>query len=150
MVGDKMREILFKGKRVDNGEWVEGFLFQTIEHTYIAYAEQFDDDLFLSPKNIFIEVIPETVRQYTGKELCDEKLFEGDIVEWYEDYDDFGYSRTAIELAVVVWDSENYCWAFKTDNEHVPLFCDWNWEDCFIIGNIHDNPELLKGEEEDE
>jgi hypothetical protein len=50
-----MREILFRGKRKDNDEWVQGFLFQTQEHTYIAYDEQFDDDLFLSPKNIFIE-----------------------------------------------------------------------------------------------
>ena len=61
---------LYRGKRKDNGEWVEGFLIKTNRHTYIAYAEQFDDDfnikLFLSPQNIFIEVIPETVGEHIG------------------------------------------------------------------------------------
>lgn len=144
-----MREILVKGKRKDNGEWVEGFLFQTREHTYIAYAEQFDDDLFLSPKNIFIEVIPETVGQYTGTNVGADKLFEGDIVEWYEDYDNaWGYSQTVVGRSVVVWVTDNFCWAFNTDNKYIQVFNDWNWNSSYIIGNIHDNPELLKGEEE--
>ena len=92
------------------------------------------------------KVLPETGGQYTGKDIGNEKLFEGDIVEWYEDYDDsFGYSKTANGYSVVVWDNENYCWSFKTDNEYTQPFNDWNWENCFIIGNIHDNPELLEG-----
>lgn len=133
----KMREILSKGKRKDNGEWVYGY--------YCKYGYTGKEKHYIIPSYASalyaIEIIPETVGQYIGKELCDEKLFEGDIVEWYEDYDDsFGYPQTAIEHSVVVWDSENYCWAFKTDNECTPLFNDWNWEDCFIIGNIHDNP----------
>lgn len=74
-------------------------------------------------------------------------MFEGDIVEWYEDYDDsFGYSKTANGYSVVVWDNENYCWSFKTDNDYIQPFNDWNWENCFIISNIHDNPELLESE----
>lgn len=86
---------LYHGKRKDNGEWVEGFLVKTREHTYIAYDEQFDDDLFLSPKNMFIEVIPETVGEYAG--LLDEKgnrIFEDDIINFvskdYMGFDDTG------------------------------------------------------------
>ena len=138
-----MREILFRAKRKDNGEWVEGFLFKTQEHTYIAYAEQFDDDLFLSPKNIFIEVIPETVGQYTG--LTDKngkKIFEGDICQIK------GISYIDETPFVIEWNNE---------------YCGWFWKDlnfasatdgitqditktAKIIGNIHDNHELLKGE----
>lgn len=131
-----MREILFRGKRKDNGEWVEGFLFQTKEHTYIAYTEQFDDDLFLSPKNIFIEVIPETVGQFTGLTANGTKIFEGDIVEGQDYGEEDGYG-------VVTWDDG----AFWVGNNHVcGTFCDNYYGYEFeVIGNIHDKKELLEG-----
>lgn len=139
-----MTQTLYKGKCKHGEEWVEGFLFQTQEHTYIAYAEQFDDDLFLSPKNIFIEVIPETVGRYTGKDICGQELFEGDIVETIADYDDtFGYPATSYFHSVVIWDEKNFCWAFKTD-EYIQAFNDWTWYNTVKVGNIHDNPELLQ------
>ena len=142
-----MREILFRGKRVDNGEWVEGFLFKYNGALCIQIEGIECDDYGVYPR-CYAEVIPETVGQYTGKDIGNENLFEGDIVEWYEDYDDsFGYSKTANGYSVVVWDNENYCWSFKTDNEYTQPFNDWTWENCFIIGNIHDNPELLEGGE---
>lgn len=153
-----MREILFRGKRVDNGAWVEGSLIVTTavkEKTYIVdscWCEHgkvneggFADFNWL---NAF-EVIPETVGQYTGTNVGADKLFEGDIVEWYEDYDNaWGYSQTVVGRSVVVWVTDNFCWAFNTDNKYIQVFDDWNWNSSYIIGNIHDNPELLKGEEE--
>ena len=131
-----MREILFRGKTYES-EWVQGDLYHRNKEVLINnFHEGFN-----------LRVIPETVGQYTGKDICNQKLFEGDIVEWYEDYDDsFGYSKTANGYSVVVWDNENYCWSFKTDNDYIQPFNDWNWENCFIISNIHDNPELLESE----
>ena len=116
-----MREILFRGKRVDNGEWIYGDFFQ-------------DEDTGLYMINL-IDVITETVGQYTG--LTDkngDKIFEGDIVEG-QDYDEEdGYG-------VVTWDDG----AFWVKNNHYSgTFCDNYYGYEFeIIGNIHDNPELL-------
>ena len=121
-----MREILFRGKTA-GGEWVQGDL-------HIAkwkYDEK--QTSLIWPKNIeleehyefseSIEVIPETVGQYTG--LTDKngtKIFEGDILS-----SDWGYKGD------VEFDSIMYA----------KLECTVN-EDCEVIGNIHDNPELLK------
>lgn len=123
-----MREVLCRGKTKD-GVWVEGFLFKTKEHTYIAYAEQYDDDLFLSPKNIFIEVIPETVGLYTGTTdaRTGKKIFEDDIVV-------STYARRLSNRPHLVKFSpiSGYCYC---DPKRKPV----------VIGNIHDNPDILKG-----
>ena len=129
------REILFRGKKLINGEWVEGDLFHHGEQAFIA------------ADNRNSEVIPSTVGQYTGKELDGKKLFTGDIVETCEDYDDiFGYPTTSVFNSVVIWDDKNFCYALKTE-DFIQPFNDWNWDNSHFIGNIHDNPELLKGEE---
>ena len=124
-----MREILFRGK---NSEWVEGYLLHDNEQNESHIAECFED------KAAYIkEVIPETVGQYTG--LTDKngtKIFEGDIVEG-QDYDEEdGYG-------VVTWDDG----AFWVKNNHYSgTFCvNYYGYEFEIIGNIHDNPELLKG-----
>lgn len=136
-----MREILFRGKRADNGEWVEGYLLSTVNHTYIVYTDQYDDDLFFSPKNIFIAVDPETVGQYTG--LTDKngkKIFEGDVINAY-------HNRDLLNVSYVVFDSGEFLCELISGNfidccETLPE----QETECGIeiIGNIHDNPELLK------
>ena len=134
-------DIIFRAKRIDDGEWIEGFLFSTNEHTYIAYPNQFDDDLFLSPKEIFIEVDHETVCQYTGyKDDTGKKIFEGDIVG-FEDMTstESGYYEMGC-CGKVCYDEEEACF-HVTDRLSAE-----SWEvlgECHIIGNIFDNPELI-------
>lgn len=80
-----MRDIGFRGKALDDGEWAEGFYVATKDAHYICYDNQYNDDLFLSPKNIMIEIDPATVGQFTGEYERlghkGKKIYENDIVE---------------------------------------------------------------------
>ncbi len=134
---------IFRGKRKDNGEWVTGYYVCNGEHCYI-----FSGKLYIINKNFNwkrYEVIPETVGQCTGRKYAnDELLFEGDIVKCYSDYDDsWGYSHTAEYYGVVVWNANDYCWNIEANDELMP-FNDYDWDISMVVGNIHDNPELLE------
>ena len=135
-----MREILFRGK-TDKGKWIEGDLYQSRLKSIFMISR------YTEHGNRMTEVVnPETVGQYTGRNVGADKLFEGDIIEWVEDYDDnWGDSKTYIGRSLVIWDNDNSCWAVKTDN-YIQFFNDFTWDRCYVIGNIHDHPELLKGE----
>ena len=128
--GRLMREILFRGK-TELGRWIEGDLLQ-----YLGYGKVHIVRHCLGAGGQ--EVIPETVGQYTG--LTDKngkKIFEGDIVTNHKG-----------DIGRVTW-YEEYC-AFMiysiTENKVYWLF-DNDFSLIEIIGNIHDNPELLKGGE---
>ena len=137
-----MREILFRGKRTDNGEWVEGF--------YTLYANNCGVHpciLTGTEQGCVIPqfVIPETVGQYTG--LTDKngkKIFEGDIVKHYNNSDD------GFDIGVLYWDETFSQWKRTSiGNFHNSSFTYVMSRSCEyeVIGNIHDNPELLKGGE---
>ena len=142
-------ERIFRGKtfsqdeHFDDGEWVEGYYtcFNGKEHRiYSGYAETDCGDYYPD----WFNVRPETVGQYTGRNVGADKLFEGDIIEWVEDYDDnWGDSKTYIGRSLVIWDNDNSCWAVKTDT-YIQFFNDFSWDRCYVIGNIHDNPEMLE------
>ena len=135
-----MREILFRGKRVDNGEWVYGY-YQNL----CGFHEIVTENKEKSFSVITYQVMPETIEQFTG--LTDKngkKIFEGDIVK--DEYN---------RIMLVVWREEFYGYAFKLlsyDKEKYPwsnnfLFASQlrEWKGCLdVIGNIHDNPELLE------
>ena len=135
-----MRDYLFHGKRKDNGEWVEGCGIIATENWVSIFAVIDDIDENSSEVNE-IEVLPETVGQFTG--LTDKngkKIFEGDIVKSCECNDVY---------SVKYFDNDGYP-AFDCVPD-VPL-CECNGlsylvneEGCRVIGNIHDNHELLKG-----
>lgn len=138
-----MHEILFRGERTDNGEWVEGYLVIADERCFIAkYPEcitslYYPDDIYSFTS--FVEVDPSTVGQYTG--LTDKngkKIFEGDIVKGL-----FVFGEIS---SVVIFKYGYFGIEWNIDEIKVldPFLGLRNIE-CEIIGNIHDNPELLKG-----
>lgn len=138
-----MREILFRGKRIDNGEWVYGnYAFTDVNgKKYFIFQN----------KPLEHEVIPETVGQYTGlTDTNGKKIFEGDILEFSEDYDDkFGYPAINYCKCIVIYDESLLAWRIRgLDYEGLDDLCEY--VDSEIIGNIHDNPELLNKKENDE
>ena len=126
-----MREILFRGKNKVDGEWSIGSLTHDTK-----YGNCFIE--VCVHQGICEEVIPETVGQYTG--LTDKngrKIFEGDILLSHLD-DSYPEEETILE---VVWHNSGW---YGKDGKYFDDF-DNGFEKYFeVIGNIHDNPELLK------
>jgi uncharacterized phage protein (TIGR01671 family) len=154
-----MREVLFKAKRKDNGEWVEGGYCCYNNKSYIITVTKYIPDTRdwdmanyyeESPvyKPIFIEVYSETVGQFTG--LTDKngkKIFERDIVQATVTYND--YPRDMVNHQTSIFEikyHEKHCYFYLARKNNNLLF-DGNWtyflREIEVIGNIHDNPELL-------
>jgi uncharacterized phage protein (TIGR01671 family) len=142
-----MREYLFRGKRTDKGEWVYGDLLQNCNCIKIREQEK---DIKHIAKSFAVD--PESVGQFTG--LCDKndkngkKIFEGDIVKrdftlWH------GETKKTREtqIGVVVY-SNREC-GFQVEKK-CNLRKPWDGDTIEIIGNIHDNPELINRRSSDE
>lgn len=123
-----MREYLFRGKRVDNGEWVYGY--------YVKGATRHCVLKSLAQSHIY-DVIPESVGQYIGfKDKNGNKIFEGDVVEFL-DIDKFKWK------GVVVYQKECSLYIVKANSGWEFAFYDIFEERVEVIGNIIDNKELL-------
>ena len=138
-----MREILFRGKRIDNGEWVKGY------YSYETDERSFELHLISDNKSVVTEVVPETVGQYTGmKDKNGKKIFEGDIVRVLLDRHIDG----VMDIGRVFYSGVVYGF-LRTSKRYSDVIgrntpsISYN-EECEIIGNIHDNPELLEGGEQ--
>ena len=138
-----MREILFRGKRIDNGEWVEGY--------YVKALDMYDEEIhvIMDLDSVFYSygdvtgvnlVDSETICQYTG--LTDKngkKIWEADILEGHLD-DKF---QEDVTREKVIWHESGW----KTeepgcdDKEYLDEFDAENFE---VVGNVFDNPELLE------
>lgn len=166
-----MREIKFRGKRLDDGEWVYG---------YYGYKEASDQHfIMVETMNLHhdwtyftdYEVDPKTVGQYLPVKLCDGKegVYEGDVVrklEWgyiarseIHDLDEFLRAEKVVSYEE---DGDFISYYYESGRDVVTLerfrfWLEnesfgwegedlWNPEYCEIIGNIHDHSHLLKGE----
>ena len=139
-----IREVIFRGKRADNGEWIEGYLLGIDwcdkPSTYSIAPN--------TPVSVFYSVLPETVGQYTG--LTDKngvKIFEGDILKStikIIDCDDEGFSISHYDeedIGIVEWRKDGFMIAHKSGTWARSFYGCEN----YVIGNIHDNPDILKG-----
>jgi uncharacterized phage protein (TIGR01671 family) len=130
-----MREIKFRGKRVDSGEWVYGYLL-ICGMTGKTYIFPYGDDVNESDKVgeegclklVTLEVIPETVGQYTGlKDKNGKEIYEGDILKYEWDGEE---KVDAIEFSPPIFTYRGSMrWSLHRDE---------------VIGNIYENPELLE------
>lgn len=119
-----MREILFRGKQ-KHGEWVYGGFYSWDDKLMICQIDTSD----VTPFVLGIEAIPETVGQFTGLYDCNGKtIFEHDVVREIHS----GYTYVVKYIG-----AQFYCW---NDGGGFRLF---EPEHLEIIGNIHDNPELV-------
>ena len=136
-----MREILFRGKRKDNSEWLYGYLVIRNEKYFIYYEEP---DEMCQTGNWFCneEVIPETVGQYTGlTDVNNVKMFEGDILRQLDKYDATFLTRVCkYEMSCGACCSQVYGFG-ASGSQHLDFIR--LGEPFKIIGNIHDNPELV-------
>ena len=130
------RIIKFRGKRIENGEWVYGYL---ADEDYINDINSID----LSSK----QVNPETVGQFSlFYEKNGKEIYEDDILKFYHNNKEF--------VCVVGWNNKVGAWCIRLKYEAIlgirPLgewLCDYLMEKN---GNIHDNPELLEGGSDEE
>lgn len=141
-----MREILFRGKRIDNGEWVEGDLFHNDDERFpmtmighvICSRNKHNGEINFDGYAL-LEVDISSVGQYTGmKDKNGKKIFEGDICR---------NTRTD-EIVSVKWHGTmaGYVWSKRKENSHL---CDFGelfraYDKYEVVGNIHDNTELLR------
>lgn len=132
-----MREILFRAKRKSNGKWIEGYIYKQIVNLNDEYYIRRGDTDYL--------VVPETVGQFTG--LTDKngkKIFEGDIVRR------FNIRGLEVMRYAVKWNTDCCMFALACEDtylgEYDSDFTVFYGEEFEIVGNVHDNPELLKEE----
>ena len=151
-----MREILFRGKRTDNGEWVEGYYYKAkycrtddelCDYITVPHPKEYNE-----PSSHYI-VNLETVGQYTGlKDRNGINIFEGDVVTApYIDpiFHSVWNEGNLTENAVVKYADGMFYIEYVESKQKITLFGLLNGaKEAEVIGNIHDNLELMKRAEQ--
>lgn len=136
------REILFRGKRLRDGEWCYGFYVHLRDFNgnerHRIYEEKSESEIEDGENRTFypdsFDVDPNTIGQFTGcEDRNGKKLFEGDIVKLWEE--------KPVQIGMVVFDHSFWTILNKTGYTIVGLYIKPQEE---IIGNIYDNPDLAK------
>ena len=141
-----MREILFRGKRIDNGDWIEGYYVKTVDyrtdsavHLIIELPSAFYPRGEIAGE---YEINSSTVGQYTG--LTDKngkKIFEGDCFKTY-------CAGLPVYKHIVSYYPEHFAFMARCiEMNTVNYLSDYRPSAIEVIGNIHDNPELLEEKE---
>lgn len=132
---------LFRGKRKDNGELVDGYLYITHDGKY-EIAKYCDET---NIERIAYEVIPETVGQCTGLRDKNGKLiFEGDILKFVNDAGKRFLYVAVWNTSLLSWEVQAISHYVKNDYYGFDELCEYG--NTELIGNIYDNPELLEVE----
>ena len=142
-IGEKMEDrYLFKAKRLDNGEWVEGALFNGESHCIIGQEIKFSPYAEHECKIVGYEVDRDTICQCTGlKDKNGKLIWENDIMVAHldEDYpEDETYKR-------ILWCGNGFC-SIENGSKDIAPIDKFDREYFEVCGNIFDNPELLESE----
>lgn len=140
------REILFRGKSIISNEWLYGNLITSGDnHFFIVPFDEIEEDgHHIRTKDNYYEghyaVEPKSLGQYTGlKDKNGVRIFEGDIIQFTRQQ---GYTSTRKNsIRTVKFYTHAFC-GFGY-SEHEPL-TEKKAKECIVVGNIYDNPELLK------
>jgi uncharacterized phage protein (TIGR01671 family) len=131
---------LFKAKRIKDGQWVEG-AFYIEPYTDCCYIIQWNSTGL--GFNEFIEVDGETICQCTGlKDKNGNLIWENDIVAYWDSYSTESGLAEADCIGKVVWDDETI--SFQVTNRLSAESYEVLGDECSVIGNVFDNPELLE------
>lgn len=131
----------YRGKRIDNGEWVYGSLVKDVFFVYPENEEKVHYFIFEN-LNTFHEVTPETIGRYTGfKSKNEQKIYQNDILFYPDEPESPHY--------LIYWDEKEGRFADERledgDSETFYEGCSFDFvTGCHIYGNTTDNPELLQ------
>lgn len=148
-----MKTFKFRGKRIDNGEWIYGSLVVETYPDFYNYSIRTKDEEDWTSKYRDVPVDKNTLGQFTGlKDKNDKEIYEGDIIRMHYFFDNYdpetlGAFEDEAEIIGVVKCELLGGFYVETVDDHSSCYLQWveePTEELEVLGNIYDNPELLE------